>query len=113
MAALSAVTPTVAGVLSAPGNVAASDTIARSAIGPNGAVLEIINGNASSDTMTISDAGLTPAGNALTGGTFSATVVNGTSRSFLIRSDQFDPTTNLVTVTHTQTTTVTYKLFAV
>jgi tryptophan synthase beta subunit len=111
MAALTATTPTVAGVASAGAAVASSDTIAASILGQRGAYLEIINGNAGSDTMSISDAGTTAAGNALTGGTFAATVTNGTSKVFHIRPEQRAPSTGLVTVTHSVTATVTYKLY--
>lgn len=111
MAALSATTPTNGGTTTAGAAVAASDTIARSIMGPKGVYLEILNGNAASDSMTISDAGSTPAGNALAGGTISASVTNGTNKVFHIKPDQVNPTTGLVTVTHSVTATVTYKLY--
>lgn len=113
MAALAATTPANAGTTVAGAAVAASDTIARTAMGPRGAYLEIINGNASPNVMTISDAGATPAGNSLTGGTIAATVTNGTQKIFFIRQEQVDPTTNLVTITNSVTATVTYKLYPV
>lgn len=113
MAALSAITPTNAGATSAGAAVAASDTIARAVMGPKGAYLEIINGNASPDSVTISDPGLTPAGNPLSGGTIAASVTNGTSKVFFIKPDQVNPATGLVTVTHSVTATVTYKLYPV
>lgn len=113
MAALSAITPTNAGALSAGAAVAASDTIARSIMGARGCLLEIINGNASPDSITISDSGSTPAGNALSGGTYSASVTNATSKIFLISVKQVDPTTGNVTVTHSVTSTVTYKLYPI
>jgi len=111
MAALTAFTPTLAGVANAGAAVAASDTIAQALLGGQGAYLEIINGNASTDNITISDAGTTRAGNALAGGTYAATVTNGTSKVFFIKPEQVDPSTSLVTVTHSVTTTVTYKLY--
>jgi len=116
MAALNAITPANAGTVSAGAAVAASDTIAQAIMGPNGAYLEIINGNASPDTVTISDSGLTPAGNALNlspGGVISASVTNGTSKVFKLSNAQVNPATNLITVTHSVTSTVTYKLYAV
>ena len=113
MAALTAITPTLAGAASAGAAVAASDTIAQSVLGGKGAYLEIINGNASSDSITISDAGATAAGNALSGGTYAVSVTNGTSKVFLIRPAQVDPATSLVTITHSVTTTVTYKLYPI
>lgn len=111
MAALTAITPTNTGTVNAGLAVAASDTIARSVMGPRGAYLEIINGNASPDVITISDAGQTPAGNALAAGTIGDTVTNGTSQIYKITQEQVDPVTNLVTITHTVTATVTYKLY--
>jgi hypothetical protein len=113
MAALAATTPTNSGVVIAGAAVAASDTIDRAVMGSKGCYLEIINGNASPDTVTISDNGLTPAGNGLTGSTISVSVTNGTSKVFLIRPDSVNPATNLVTITHTTTATVTYKLYPV
>lgn len=114
MAALVAITPTNAGTSSAGAAVAASDTIAQAIMGPNGATLEIINNGAGTDTITISDAGLTPAGNALTGGTYTVTVANaGASKVFDLSNAQVNPTTNLITITHTVTASVTYKLYPV
>lgn len=112
MAALTATTPANAGTVIAGAAVAASDTISLDVCGPKGAYLEIINGNASSDSVTITDAGLTPAGNALSGGTISASVTNGTNKIFYIRKEQFN-SSNLVTITHSITATVTYKLYPV
>jgi hypothetical protein len=110
MAALTATTPTNVGALSPGAAVASSDTIAQSVMGRNGCHLEILNGNASPDSMTISDAGLTPSGNALTGGSYAVSVTNATNKIFDIKRDQANPTTGLVTVTHSVTATVTYKL---
>lgn len=112
MGALVATTPTNAGTTIAGAAVAASDTIARSIMGPKGVYLEIINGNAATDNMTISDAGITPAGNTLTGGTYAVSVANGTSKIFHIHPEQC-AANGLVTITHSVTTTVTYKLYPV
>lgn len=113
MAALTPITPTNAGTVSGGAPVASSDTISTSVMGRSGAFLEIINGNASPDSITISDAGTTPAGNALSGGTYPGSVTNGTSKIFRIRREQANPTTGLVTVTHSVTATVTYKLYPI
>jgi hypothetical protein len=91
--------------------VAASDTIAQSVMGPRGATLEIINASASVDNITISDNGLTPAGNALTSNQITASVAAGASKVFDISPEQVNPATGLVTITHSQTPTVTYKLY--
>ena len=113
MAALAAITPTNTGVSSAGAAVAASDTIARSVMGPRGATLEIVNGGGSTDNITISDAGSTAAGNALSGGTIAGSVAAGASKVFKISHDQVTPSTELVTITHSFTTSVTYKLYPV
>lgn len=113
MAALSAITPTTNGATSTGAAVAASDTVAQSLLGPRGAYLEIINGGGSTDNITLSDSGLTPAGNALSGGTISGSVAAGASKVFLLRNEQVNPSTNLITITHSFTTTVTYKLYPV
>lgn len=111
MAALAATVPTNSGTVVTPGNVALSDTIDATLLGSRGALLEIINGNASPDVVTISDAGSTGAGNPLAGGTIGDTVTNGTSQIYRIRPEQVNPATGLVTITHSVITTVTYKLY--
>lgn len=95
--------------MSAGAAVAASDTIAAALLGVRGAYLEILNGNASPDVMSISDASLTATGAAAAAN--APTVTNATNKTFYIAPSQADPTTGLVTVTHSVTTTVTYKLF--
>lgn len=109
MAALSATTPTRTGATSTGASVAASDTIAASLLGTNGAYLEILNGNASSDTVAISDASTTNTGAPATAG--GGSVTNATNKVFKIFPQQADPSTGLVTVTHTVTSSVTYKLY--
>lgn len=109
MGALSATTPTRAGVVTSGAAVAASDTIALALLGSFGALLEIINGNASPDSMTISDASTTATGAAAAA--LAPSVTNGTSKIFKIVPLQADPTTGQVTITHSVTTTVTYKLY--
>lgn len=112
MAALTAFTPLVTGVANAGAAVAASDTIDAATLGGRGAFLEIINGNASSDTVTITDFGTTGAGNALPSNTYTVTVVNATSKIIHIKPSMVNPATGLVTITHSVTATVTYKLYA-
>lgn len=114
MALLTAITPTLAGTSSAGAAVSASDTIAQTSLGPGGATLEIINNGAGTDTITITDSGLTPAGNALAGGTYTVTVANaGASKVFALENAQVNPSTNLITITHSVTASVTYKLYPV
>lgn len=109
MAALSAITPTLLGTVSTGTGVSASDTIAQALLGPRGGYLEVINAGGSPDTVVISDAGLTPAGNAATAAT--DVVTAGTSQIFLISPTQVNPTTLVITVTHSFTTSVTCKFY--
>lgn len=113
MAALTAITPTNTGAVSAGAAVASSDTVSTFTMGRRGALLEIINGNASPDNVTISDVGLTPSGNPLSGGTISSTVTNGTSRIFRLRPEQAESNFGVITITHSVTATVTYKLYPI
>lgn len=114
MAALNVVTATNSGTLDPPAAVAASDTIAQAVLGPNGALLSINNGGGSSDTVTISDAGTTGAGNALASGAVTGlSVANGTSKVFRLWPSQVNPATGLITITHSFTTSVTYQLYAI
>lgn len=111
MGALSATTPANTGTATSGAAVAATDTIAASVMGNRGCYLEIINGGGSSDSMTISDAGSTPAGNSPA--TVAGSVANGASKVFYIHRSQVTPSTQVVTVTHSFTTSVTYKLYPV
>lgn len=111
MGALVATTPSNGGTVTAGAAVAASDTIAQSIIGQRGALLRINNGNASSDNVTISDAGATGAGNALPTGSIADTITNGTAQIYIIRPEQVNPSTGVVTITHSVTATVTYELW--
>src|SRR5262245_30406484 len=113
MAALTAIVPVNAGTTSTGAAVSASDTIAQSVLGTVGAYLEIINAGGSTDNITISDAGATQAGNALSGGTYAVSVANGSQKVFYLRQSQITPSTGLITITHSFTTSVTYKLYPV
>lgn len=109
MGALTITSPTSAGVAWSGAAVSASDTINMNAIpggAARGAWLIITNGGGSPDTVTVVDNSRTPAGNAATNLTNSVT--NGTSEVMFIPASAADPTTGLVTVTHSFTTTVTY-----
>jgi hypothetical protein len=113
VAALTAITPVVTGVADAGLAVSASDTIDQATLGARGAYLGITNAGGSSDTVTISDFGTTSAGNALPSNTYTVTVANGTSKIIFIKPSQVNPTTGLVTVAHSFTTSVTYQLYPV
>jgi hypothetical protein len=112
MAALVATVPLGAGVLTPGAAVSASDTIDAATLGTNGVLLEILNAGASPDTVTIKDFGTTSAGNALTSNQYTVTVTNATNKVIVVRPSQVDPTTGLVTITHSFTTTVSYKMYS-
>lgn len=109
MAALTATTPTRAGTTVAGAAVAASDTISSSILGTLGALLEIINGNASTDNVTISDDSVSPTGADATD--VAASLTTGTNKIFKILPQMANSSTRVVTVTHSVTSTVTYKLY--
>jgi hypothetical protein len=113
MAALTAITPLVTGATSAGAAVSASDTVDASILGGRGAYLEILNGGGSPDTVTISDFGSTPAGSQLPSNTYTVSVTNGTNKVIFLKPSQVNPSTGLVTVAHSFTTSVTYKLYPV
>lgn len=109
MGALALTQPSRAGTVTAGAAVASSDTISRAVLGSRGVLLEIINGNASPDSMTISDASSTPSGAAASA--LAPSVTNATSKIFKIHPLMADPVTGLVTITHSVTATVTYKMY--
>ena len=111
MGALVPTIPTRAGTADPGNGVAATDTIARAVSGPNGCLLEIINGNAATDNMTISDASLTTTGGAAAA--IAPAIPTAQNRIFKIHNDQFDPVTQVVTITHSVQTTVSYKLYPI
>lgn len=111
MAALTSTVPTSAGATYAGAAVAASDTISAAQLGSLGAFLIIINAGGSPDTVAITDGGLTPAGNA--GASSGGSVTNATSKAFYVSPRAVNPTTGVVTVTHSFTTSVTYVLLPI
>lgn len=111
MAALTSTALVRTGVTASGAAVAASDTIAEAQFGTTGAILRVINGGASSDTVTIADPGTTPLGNSASAGTVA--VANGTTKMILIPRAAIDPATGYATVTHSYTTTVTYELYRI
>lgn len=109
MGALTITSPTIAGVAYTPAAVSASDTINMAAIPGGtyrGAWLIVINGGGSPDTVTVVDASKTLAASSASNPTNSVT--NGTTEVMFIPAVAQDPNTNLVTITHSFTTSVTY-----
>lgn len=108
MALLTATSVVAAGTTVTAAPAGTSNTVSASDIGVNGAILTVINGSASSITVTISDPGLTPAGNA---GTTAAVTVGATSeKQFRLSQSHVDLSTQVATITLSSATTVTYKL---
>ena len=108
MANLVSTVPARLGTTTSGTGVAASDQVDISQLGANGALLEILNGNAGADSMTISDAGQTAAGTQP--GTYPASVAAGASKVFKLSPLQVD-SNGKITITHSVTATVTYKLY--
>ncbi|MFG3639084.1 hypothetical protein ACGF3C_02270 [Micromonospora sp. NPDC047762] len=111
MALMTAVRPTAAGTTIAGAAVTSSDTISANDLGSRGAYLVVTNGGGGSINVTVSDASLTPAGNAAT--TPAVAVPNATSKVFYISPAAVNLSTNVVTVAFSGTTSVTYQLLPV
>jgi hypothetical protein len=109
MAALTATNSVLAGTLPSAVAVSASDTIAAGQFGPTGVDLRVINGGGSPDTVTIADPNLTVMGSAATNPTVSVT--NATTKVIFIPVSAINPSTQLVTVTHSFTTSVTCEVW--
>ncbi len=105
MALLTATTPAVGGTLAAPAAIGTSNTINGNLVPCN---LKVINGAGAPVDVTIVDPGHTDAGN--TGSQAAVSVTNATAKWFLLTSAFVDPATNLVTVTLSSATTITYEL---
>ncbi len=105
MALLAATTPAVGGTLAAPAAIGTSNTINGNMVPCN---LKVINGAGAPVNVTIVDPGHTDAGN--TGTQAAVAVANGTAQWFALTAPFVDPTTNLVTVTLSSATTITYEL---
>lgn len=105
MALLTAITPVAAGTAWAPAAVSVSDTIAAADLGTKGAYLVVINGGAGSDTVGLTDPSFAPTGNA--GTNLTNPVANGTTEIMYVSPAYVNPSTNVATVTHTTTTSVT------
>lgn len=102
MALIAAQQAVVAGAVLTYGAVAASDTINAQG-GPF--ILLVKNDSATPDTVTIVIPGTTPFGAAEPDQVVS--VAAGAEKAILVSSDAQDPTTGLITVTHSQVATVT------
>ena len=108
MALLTAQTVTRAGITPTYAAVSASDTIQADA----GLALHVKNAGGSADTVTLTDAGVTPGGSAATNPTVSVPATTG-DKMILIPAQFASTSTGLVTVTHSFTTSVTCALVRV
>lgn len=86
--------------------VAASDTITAD----TDLFLHVKNAGGSPDTVTLVDAGITPAGSAATSPTVSVPATTG-DRMIAIPQQLVNPATGLITITHSFTTSVTCSVF--
>lgn len=109
MAALTAISVTLAGATPAPTAVASSDTIASGQFGPNGVVLRVINAGGSPDTVTIVDPTKSALGSAATSPTVSVPATSGI-REIFIPTSAIDPSSGVATVQHSFVTSVTCEV---
>lgn len=86
--------------------VAASDTVVAD---PSGLILEVRNAGGSSDTVTITDPGTTPAGSAATNPSFAVPATTGVRQYKL--SPSFANGSGIITISHSFTTSVTCAVF--
>jgi len=105
MALLTTQTIVTAGLQPSYSAVSASDTINPD----ENLFLHVKNGGGSPDTVTVVDAGVTPGGSAAVSPTVSVPATTG-DRMIPINKNFVNPTTGLITVTHSFTTTVTCAL---
>jgi hypothetical protein len=112
MAALTSVSITTAGATPAPAAVSASDTIARTQFGPNGCLMRVINAGGTIDNVSVADPNLTLLGNAGTVVPVAVPITTGI-RMIYIPLAACSNSTDLATVTHSFTTTVTCELYRV
>lgn len=111
MALLTPQNITRAGLAPTYGAVAASDTIAP--VVGSLLFLHVKNANAAANTVTIVDAGVTPAGSAATNPTVTVPATTGDRMIGPLLSSMASPTTGLITVQHSVTATNTCALIAV
>jgi hypothetical protein len=105
VALLSATTISVAGTAPTLAAVNSTDTVAAD----DTMWLHVNNGGGGSITVTISDGGTTPAGNAAS--TTARTVGAGAARLFPLTAKTNDPATGVTTITYSGTTSVTAGVF--
>lgn len=112
MAALTAVSVTTAGAAPTATAVAASDTIAAGQFGPNGVHLRVMNAGGTVDNVTVSDPTVTDLGNAGTPAAVTVPITTGV-RTIYIPLAAINPSTQMATVNHSFTTSVTCEVYRV
>lgn len=108
MALLTTQSVGLTGVAPSYGAVSGSDTLNPS----TGLFLHVKNAGASPDTVAIVDGGVTPGGSSATNPTVSVPATTG-DRMIYIPPAFVNPSTGLITVTHSFTTSVTCALLRV
>jgi len=98
----------IAGVAPSAVAVAASDTIAEAQLGSSGAIIRVINGGGSPDTVTLTDPNTTVVGSTATNPTVSVT--NGTTKTILLPRALLN-SSGVITVAHSFTTSVTCEVY--
>jgi hypothetical protein len=105
MALLTATTPVIAGTLAAPAAMSTADTISGNLVG---GYLKVVNGSGGSVNFTIADPGRTAAGN--TGTQAASAIAAGAARWYPLEAAFVNSATNLINVTLSAATSVTYEL---
>ncbi len=105
MALLVATNPAATGTLAAPAAMSVSDTISGNLVGGQ---LKVYNGAGVSTNVTIVDPGRTALGNTATNA--AVAVAAGAAKWFELTAGMVDGATNLITVTLSSATSVTYEL---
>lgn len=109
MALLTVTSISTVGAVTNLAAVNTTDTISASDVGDRGLLLEVANGAGAPMTVTISDAGTTPAGNA--GTPLVVTITNATRKRIFIGPKNVNPATGVVTLTYSSATTITAEAF--
>ncbi len=112
MAALTSVSITNLGGTPAPVSASSTDTIAATQFGSNGCILRVINAGGGADSVTISDPTLTGLGNAGTPTPVSVPATTGI-RMIFIPTAAINQSTQLATVNHGATASVTQELYRI
>ena len=86
--------------------VAATDTVAAD---PAGLILHVKNAGGTSDTVTLTDPGTTPAGSAATNPSFTVPITTG-DRMYKL-SPSLQNSSGIITISHSFTTSVTCAVF--